>query len=125
MYNAGVVLFQGVAWATLLVCGLQLWHAVGRSLSNIAPVPLLPKSLDRCPLLANTTDANMENISMAGDFMPKNSAVFPLYQISYHWISLIGLMLTMVLGTTLSLVTGEQSVQGVVFLNRVTLLKRF
>ncbi|XP_077492211.1 sodium-coupled monocarboxylate transporter 1-like [Amblyomma americanum] len=97
---------KGVAWATLLVCGLQLWHAVGRSLSNIAPVPLLPKSLDRCPPLANTTDTNTENISMAGDFTPKNSAVFPLYQISYYWISLIGLMLTMVLGTALSLMTG-------------------
>ncbi|KAL3195982.1 hypothetical protein MRX96_001743 [Rhipicephalus microplus] len=40
---------KGAAWSTLLVCLLQLWHAIGRSISPIAPARVFSGTLDRCP----------------------------------------------------------------------------
>nr|XP_054923405.1 uncharacterized protein LOC126525114 [Dermacentor andersoni] len=47
---------KAAAWASLLVCGLQIWHAIGRSLSGISTPPILYGTLDRCPLPTNSTD---------------------------------------------------------------------
>ncbi|KAL1414021.1 hypothetical protein MTO96_030761 [Rhipicephalus appendiculatus] len=40
----------------LLVCALQLWHGVGRGLAAIPPLPVIPGTTERCPLMTNTTD---------------------------------------------------------------------
>ncbi|KAL1445385.1 hypothetical protein MTO96_045054 [Rhipicephalus appendiculatus] len=47
---------KGVTWACLLVCALQLWHGVGRGLAAIPPLPVIPGTTERCPLMTNTTD---------------------------------------------------------------------
>nr|XP_054923097.1 uncharacterized protein LOC129382890 [Dermacentor andersoni] len=46
---------KGAAWGTVLVCVLQLWHAIGRSLSSVAPPRLITRSLERCPPLTNAS----------------------------------------------------------------------
>ncbi|KAL1417998.1 hypothetical protein MTO96_005985 [Rhipicephalus appendiculatus] len=97
---------KGAGCATLLVCIFLLWHAVGRGLSDIPPVPVLPKSLDRCPLHSNASDLNDYSASVAGVEDVASSNVFPLYLVSFYWISFIGALLTIILGTALSLWTG-------------------
>ncbi|KAL1444061.1 hypothetical protein MTO96_030062 [Rhipicephalus appendiculatus] len=48
---------KGAAWACLLVCALQLWHAVGRGLAAIPAPPVIQGTMDRCPLVSNATDS--------------------------------------------------------------------
>uniref|UniRef100_A0A131YFC0 Sodium dependent multivitamin transporter n=1 Tax=Rhipicephalus appendiculatus TaxID=34631 RepID=A0A131YFC0_RHIAP len=97
---------KGAGCATLLVCVFLLWHAVGRGFSDIPPVPVLSKSLDRCPLQSNASDLNDYSASVAGVEDVASSNVFPLYLVSFYWISFIGALLTIILGTALSLMTG-------------------
>lgn len=92
---------KGAGWSCLLVCAFELWHAVGRTLSSIAPPPLLPRSLDRCSSLANNTSAAIPvdpNISFA--------PVFPVYQLSFFWSSFFGTVATIFLGNAISFYTG-------------------
>ncbi|XP_037525057.1 putative sodium-dependent multivitamin transporter [Rhipicephalus sanguineus] len=97
---------KGVGNATLLVCAFLVWHAIGRSLSDVAPPPLLPKTLDRCPLSLNISGWT-EDPSAGIDVQPvTSSSTFPLYMVSFYWISFIGFLLTIVLGTAFSLLTG-------------------
>ncbi|XP_075532309.1 sodium/iodide cotransporter-like isoform X2 [Dermacentor variabilis] len=97
---------RGVGSATMLVCSFLLWHAIGRSLSDIAPPPLLPKTLDRCPLSLNMS-GYIGIPSTGTDIHPVTSSyVFPLYLVSFYWISFIGALSTIVLGTAVSLLTG-------------------
>ncbi|XP_075532308.1 sodium/iodide cotransporter-like isoform X1 [Dermacentor variabilis] len=97
---------KGVGSATMLVCSFLLWHAIGRSLSDIAPPPLLPKTLDRCPLSLNMS-GYIGIPSTGTDIHPVTSSyVFPLYLVSFYWISFIGALSTIVLGTAVSLLTG-------------------
>ncbi|KAK8759349.1 hypothetical protein V5799_003017 [Amblyomma americanum] len=97
---------KGAGWACVLVCGLQVWHAVGRSLSHVAIPPLLTGTLERCPLALNTTQNFTNPESSVQGSHSSSSYVFPLYQLSFLWISSIGALLTIFLGTTLSLATG-------------------
>ncbi|KAL1418001.1 hypothetical protein MTO96_005987 [Rhipicephalus appendiculatus] len=96
----------GAGCATLLVCLFLLWHAVGRGLSEIPPVPVLPKSLDRCPLQSNASGLYDYSAAVEGIEDDARSNVFPLYSVSFYWISFIGALLTIFLGTALSLLTG-------------------
>ncbi|KAH7943435.1 hypothetical protein HPB52_008277 [Rhipicephalus sanguineus] len=58
LYNMRAAsVFQGAAWACLLVCVLQLWHAIGRGLSAIPPPPVIQGTMDRCPLVTNATES--------------------------------------------------------------------
>ncbi|XP_075727804.1 sodium-coupled monocarboxylate transporter 1 [Rhipicephalus microplus] len=97
---------KGAGCSTLLVCIFLLWHALGRGLSDIPPVPVLPKSLDRCPLQSNASDLNEYSANVVGAEDVTSSYVFPLYLLSFYWISFIGALLTIFLGTALSLLTG-------------------
>ncbi|KAH6942419.1 hypothetical protein HPB50_004658 [Hyalomma asiaticum] len=45
---------KGAGWGSVLVCIVQLWHALGRSMWGSGVPPFLPRSLDRCPSINNT-----------------------------------------------------------------------
>ncbi|XP_070382666.1 sodium/iodide cotransporter-like [Dermacentor albipictus] len=97
---------KGVGLATLLVCIFILWHAIGRSLSEIALPPYLPKTVDRCPLTTNTSGWTEQPLAGAHQQQDTGSSVFGLYLVSFYWISFFGALMTIFLGTALSLVTG-------------------
>ncbi|XP_075539495.1 sodium-coupled monocarboxylate transporter 2-like [Dermacentor variabilis] len=97
---------KAAAWASLLVCGLQLWHAIGRSLSGISTPPILYGTLDRCPLPTNSTDGTDIPVS-PNAFSHERSNIFPLYQLSSFSISFLGALLTMLLGTIFSIAKGK------------------
>ncbi|XP_077526096.1 sodium-coupled monocarboxylate transporter 2-like [Haemaphysalis longicornis] len=93
---------KGAAWSCLVVCGLQLWHAVGRTMSGIAPPPFLPKSLDRCSPFSNNTNITAATLDKDISF----GAVFPVYQLSFFWSSFFGTLVTIFLGNAISFYTG-------------------
>ncbi|XP_077491988.1 sodium-coupled monocarboxylate transporter 1-like [Amblyomma americanum] len=99
---------KGTACACLLVCAFQLWHAVGRMLAGASHSVVIPGTLDRCPLEANHTEEGSGVTARVDGSLPQSSDVFPLYQVSFLWIAFMGLLLTMLLGTALSLATGER-----------------
>ncbi|XP_077508504.1 sodium-coupled monocarboxylate transporter 1-like [Amblyomma americanum] len=92
---------KGAAWAGLLVCGLQMWHALGRSLSGFAPSPVLYGTLDRCP--HNSTNTSAFTLSPPS----QRSNMFPLYKLSFFWICFLGAVLTILLSNLLSFITGK------------------
>ncbi|XP_070389766.1 putative sodium-dependent multivitamin transporter isoform X2 [Dermacentor albipictus] len=95
---------KGAAWGTVLVCVLQLWHAIGRSLSSVAPPRLITRTLERCAPLMNASSEARNHTLLPSERAP----VFLLYQASFYWMSFSGLLLTLLLGTVLSLVTGGE-----------------
>ncbi|KAL1445528.1 hypothetical protein MTO96_044968 [Rhipicephalus appendiculatus] len=94
---------KGVTWACLLVCALQLWHGAGRGLAAIPPLPVIPGTTGRCPLMTNTTDTPDLVEKATAENLPY---VFPLYRLSFYWMALSGELLTIILGTAFSLLTG-------------------
>ncbi|XP_070378927.1 sodium-coupled monocarboxylate transporter 1-like isoform X3 [Dermacentor albipictus] len=94
---------KGAAWACLLVCALQLWHAVGRGLSAMPAPPVISRTMDRCPLVTNDTNPTEGVEESMAESLPY---VFPLYRLSFYWMALSGELLTIILGTIFSLVTG-------------------
>ncbi|XP_077528025.1 sodium-coupled monocarboxylate transporter 2-like [Haemaphysalis longicornis] len=99
---------KGAAWAGLLVCALQLWHAVGRSLSAVAHHAMLYRTLDRCPPPTNSTGSAISP-SLEATLLHENPTdVLPLYRLSYFWSSTFGALLTLGVGTVLSFATGKR-----------------
>ncbi|XP_077528024.1 sodium-coupled monocarboxylate transporter 1-like [Haemaphysalis longicornis] len=98
---------KGAAWSYLLVCGLLLWHAVGRTMSSLALPPRIPTTLARCPLFTNGTNQTSAGMNLVEPLLSNSpQEVFPLYQISFFWISSFGFLLTLLLGNVISLATG-------------------
>ncbi|KAL1443459.1 hypothetical protein MTO96_045991 [Rhipicephalus appendiculatus] len=91
---------KGAAWGTLLVCVLQLWHAIGRSVSPIALPPAFTGTLDRC------SNESSSNSSIFHPLLHDREYVLPLYEVSFYVMSFVGALLTLFLGTVLSLATG-------------------
>ncbi|KAL3214584.1 hypothetical protein MRX96_034855 [Rhipicephalus microplus] len=98
---------KSASWSSLVVCLLQLWHAVGKSFFTEAPEPAFVGTLDRCPATLNSTNYNETYGGITHSLFTSRSEVFPLYQLSFFWSSFIGALLTMILGTVLSIFTGE------------------
>ncbi|XP_077508495.1 putative sodium-dependent multivitamin transporter [Amblyomma americanum] len=92
---------KAASWACLLVCGLQLWHGLGRKLSGFTASPFLYGTLDRCPALTSNNTFLALHSSLR-----QSQNVFPLYKLSFFWISLAGAVLTILLGNLFSLATG-------------------
>ncbi|XP_037571614.2 uncharacterized protein LOC119453632 [Dermacentor silvarum] len=88
--------------------------------------PVIAGTMDRCPLVTNHTDpAEVVEESMT-ESVPY---VFPLYRLSFFWMALSGELITIILGTVFSLLTGgarktksNLHLTSVPFLN---LLRRF
>ncbi|XP_077560601.1 putative sodium-dependent multivitamin transporter isoform X2 [Haemaphysalis longicornis] len=97
---------RGAAWAGLLVCVLQLWHAVGRSLSAVAHHSEIYRTLERCPLPTNSTGSAVTPSLEAILLHDSRADVLPFYRLSYFWSSTFGALLTLGLGTILSFATG-------------------
>ncbi|KAL3214583.1 hypothetical protein MRX96_034855 [Rhipicephalus microplus] len=97
---------KSASWSSLVVCLLQLWHAVGKSFFTEAPEPAFVGTLDRCPATLNSTNYNETYGGITHSLFTSRSEVFPLYQLSFFWSSFIGALLTMILGTVLSIFTG-------------------
>ncbi|XP_075724237.1 sodium-coupled monocarboxylate transporter 1-like [Rhipicephalus microplus] len=98
---------KGAAWSSMVVCLLQLWHAVGKSLFSKPPAPAFVGTLDRCPLLEKNSSFGTENLGAPPHtVVPSRSHIFPLYELSFFWSSFIGALLTILLGTALGVLTG-------------------
>lgn len=97
---------KGAAWSSLLVCLLQLWHAVGKTFFAETPAPAFVGTLDRCPVAENSTTDSPGLATTPHSMLTSSSQVFPLYELAFFWSSFIGALLTIFLGTALSLVTG-------------------
>nr|XP_037286776.1 putative sodium-dependent multivitamin transporter isoform X1 [Rhipicephalus microplus] len=94
---------KGAAWASLVVCAFQLWHAVGRSMSSVGKPPVFPGTLDRCPTPQNVTVEAARNLYNTDT---QSAYVFPLYRLSFFWSSFFGALLTITLAVVLSFATG-------------------
>ncbi|XP_075725271.1 sodium-coupled monocarboxylate transporter 2 isoform X2 [Rhipicephalus microplus] len=94
---------KGAAWASLVVCAFQLWHAVGRSMSSVGKPPVFPGTLDRCPTPQNVTVEAAKNLYNTDT---QSAYVFPLYRLSFFWSSFFGALLTITLAVALSFATG-------------------
>ncbi|CAG9585478.1 unnamed protein product [Danaus chrysippus] len=82
------------------VCGLLLVVAAGGGAQYAAvPLPRLPASTDTCPTTLN----------MTSNYDPTENhdrAVFWLFKVSYLWYSGLGCVGTLIIGLTVSLITG-------------------
>ncbi|XP_055594641.1 sodium-coupled monocarboxylate transporter 1-like isoform X2 [Uranotaenia lowii] len=67
----------------------------------------LPVSVESCPsdLLSNSTIVN--------PIYPDESGVFPLYRLSYHWITPIGVVTVMIIGTIVSFITKPRNLKDI------------
>lgn len=67
----------------------------------------LPVSVDNCSpdLIANSTIIN--------PIYPDESEVFPLYRLSYHWITPIGVITVMLVGTIVSFLTEPRNLKDI------------
>ncbi|KAL3211385.1 hypothetical protein MRX96_052054 [Rhipicephalus microplus] len=79
---------------------------IGKSFFTEAPEPAFVGTLDRCPATLNSTNDNETYGGITHSLFTSRSEVFPLYQLSFFWSSFIGALLTMILGTVLSIFTG-------------------
>lgn len=103
MFSLGML----IPWANNIgaisgtICGyvLSAWIAFGTSAASASgrlSSQTLPVSIDGCP-------ANITIVPDAPE--PDDSDVFPLYRLSYMWLTMIGFITVMVVGTLVSLVT--------------------
>ncbi|XP_055638784.1 sodium-coupled monocarboxylate transporter 1 isoform X2 [Toxorhynchites rutilus septentrionalis] len=103
--NSAGALVGGVAGALLsgwVSLGAQLVSAKG----DIVP-HRLPVSVDGCP------DNFFVNSSIVNPSYPDESDVFPLYRLSYHWITPIGVLTVMVVGTIVSFLTEPRNLKDI------------
>ncbi|XP_065280772.1 sodium-coupled monocarboxylate transporter 2-like [Dermacentor albipictus] len=97
---------KGAAWSSLLVCVLQLWHAVGKTFFTEPRAPAFVGTLDRCPVAENSTAESWTFAATPHSMLTQSSQGFPLYELAFFWSSFIGALLTIFLGTAISVLTG-------------------
>uniref|UniRef100_A0A182K6Z5 Sodium-coupled monocarboxylate transporter 1 n=1 Tax=Anopheles christyi TaxID=43041 RepID=A0A182K6Z5_9DIPT len=103
--NTKGALVGGIAGALLsgwISLGSQFASAAGEIMPHKLPV-----SVDGCivELITNTTNAN--------PIYPDESGVFPLYRLSYHWITPIGVTTVLVIGSIVSFLTGPRDLRHI------------
>lgn len=96
---------KGAAVATCLTTGLQFWLVLGKFLNNIQ-APKMTVTLDYCPasytsLIKNSTSSFLTETSPHG-----SQDALPFYYLSAYWSGLFSALLTIVLGLSVSLLTG-------------------
>lgn len=91
------------------ICGyiISAWIAFGTSAASAhgkLHSQTLPVSVEECPA----------NITIIPDLPePDESEVFPLYRLSYMWLTMIGFLVVMVVGTITSLLTGPRKIKDI------------
>lgn len=103
--NSKGALFGGVSGALLsgwVSLGAQFASANGDIMPHKLPVSVEGCSSD---LLANSTIVNPS--------YPDESGIFPLYRLSYHWITPIGVMTVMIVGTIVSFLTEPRNLKDI------------
>uniref|UniRef100_A0A182TAB5 Sodium-coupled monocarboxylate transporter 1 n=1 Tax=Anopheles maculatus TaxID=74869 RepID=A0A182TAB5_9DIPT len=103
--NTKGALFGGIAGALLsgwILLGSQFASGAGEVVPHKLPV-----SVDGCiaELITNTTNVN--------PIYPDESDVFPLYRLSYHWITPIGVTTVLIVGTIVSFITGPRDLRQI------------
>lgn len=91
------------------ICGyiLSAWIAFGTSAASASgklASQTLPVSVEGCP--ANTT-------ILPEPIEPDDSDVFPLYRLSYMWLTMIGFLTVMIVGTLTSFATGPRNLKTI------------
>uniref|UniRef100_A0A182TME0 Sodium-coupled monocarboxylate transporter 1 n=1 Tax=Anopheles melas TaxID=34690 RepID=A0A182TME0_9DIPT len=103
--NTKGALFGGVSGALL-----SGWVSLGSQFAGAAGeiVPhKLPVSIDGC------IEDLVTNVTMVNPVYPDESGVFPLYRLSYHWITPIGVMTVLIVGTIVSFLTGPRDLRHI------------
>ncbi|XP_070384331.1 sodium-coupled monocarboxylate transporter 1-like isoform X6 [Dermacentor albipictus] len=90
----------GAAVATALLSCLTLWQAIGKTLSGVR-FPKMPVTTELCP--ANLT---LPGLPVSEESSVNLDNLFPLYKFSSYWSGFLSAALTIILGLTLSLITG-------------------
>uniref|UniRef100_A0A182VA30 Sodium/solute symporter n=1 Tax=Anopheles merus TaxID=30066 RepID=A0A182VA30_ANOME len=103
--NTKGALFGGVSGALL-----SGWVSLGSQFAGAAGeiVPhKLPVSIDGC------IEDLVTNVTMVNPVYPDESGVFPLYRLSYHWITPIGVTTVLIVGTIVSFLTGPRDLRHI------------
>ncbi|XP_058452646.1 sodium-coupled monocarboxylate transporter 1 isoform X2 [Malaya genurostris] len=103
--NSKGALFGGISGAILsgwVSLGAQLATASG----SIVPHKL-PVSIDGCP------DDLVSNSTIVNPIYPDESNVFPLFRLSYHWITPIGVATVLIVGTIVSFLTEPRNLRDI------------
>ncbi|XP_052893603.1 sodium-coupled monocarboxylate transporter 1-like [Anopheles moucheti] len=103
--NTKGALFGGVSGALL-----SGWVSLGSQFAGAAGeiVPhKLPVSVSGC------IEDLITNVTMVNPIYPDEREVFPLYRLSYHWITPIGVLTVLVVGTVVSFITGPRDLRHI------------
>uniref|UniRef100_A0A2M4A5Z1 Putative sodium-coupled monocarboxylate transporter 1 n=1 Tax=Anopheles triannulatus TaxID=58253 RepID=A0A2M4A5Z1_9DIPT len=87
---------------------LSGWVSLGSQFAGAAGeiVPhKLPVSVDGC------IEDLLTNVTMVNPAYPDETDVFPLYRLSYHWITPIGVLTVLIVGTIISFLTGPRDLR--------------
>ncbi|XP_061512465.1 sodium-coupled monocarboxylate transporter 1 [Anopheles gambiae] len=103
--NTKGALVGGIAGALL-----SGWVSLGNQIASGAGEIVarkLPVSIDGC------IEELVGNITLVDPVYPDESGVFPLYRLSYHWITPIGVTTVLVVGTIVSFLTGPRDLRHI------------
>ncbi|XP_040169792.1 sodium-coupled monocarboxylate transporter 1-like [Anopheles arabiensis] len=103
--NTKGALVGGIAGALL-----SGWVSLGNQIASGAGEIVarkLPVSIDGC------IEELVGNITLVDPVYPDESGVFPLYRLSYHWITPIGVTTVLIVGTIVSFLTGPRDLRHI------------
>uniref|UniRef100_A0A4D5RR22 Putative iodide/myo-inositol/multivitamin symporter n=1 Tax=Ixodes scapularis TaxID=6945 RepID=A0A4D5RR22_IXOSC len=90
---------KGAATAILFATGIQFWQTAGKFYYNVKP-PWMPVSIDGC--VSNVTNATTQFIG-SNEFV----GIPYFYQVSAYWSGFISVLFMILVGVSVSLITGE------------------
>ncbi|XP_054710071.1 sodium-coupled monocarboxylate transporter 2-like [Uloborus diversus] len=92
---------------------IAMWFGMG-AFSSKPYQPLLPRSYTNCTeLYYNVTKIDLKNMTTIPEIIPNNDHIFPPYRLSYLWLSAIGFVIVLIVGVTISLITGPRKCDDV------------
>lgn len=89
---------KGAAAGILCAAGLQAWQAAGKFYYSVKP-PWMPVSVDSCPV-------NATGLVLAQVGFSRNEEVPFMYQLSSNWSGLLSVVVIIIIGVTVSLLSG-------------------
>ncbi|XP_041368526.1 sodium-coupled monocarboxylate transporter 2-like [Gigantopelta aegis] len=114
---------HGALYGCLAAIIFNMWMAIGGQIYGSPPVPLPPAPTYGCAanhtsVLINVTGSQEYSVSTSNTVSPNTNLSSPtseegplfIYQVSYLWYGLSGVVISMTIGSILSLVTGKYDV---------------